>query len=134
MATSNDDPLNRLLADEIGVNRELLATTLEDKVRIDRNRASFTFLPGMRAQLGTRGTILTALLARKALFLLGADVVEAAEPRDIELISGVKGNTLRPALKQLADRGLVRKNDDGYVVPDFALEDVALGLGEERVP
>jgi hypothetical protein len=122
------DPLFRLVADQADTDRELLTSILETRVRIDPSRGTFSFLPGARERLGTRGTILTALLARKALRLVGAKIQEPILPRDLEVASGVKGNSLRPALKQLVDRGYARRADDGYSVPDVVLQDVARGL------
>ena len=128
------DPLARLIGNEIGDDRELLADILQDIVRLDPQRLSFTFLPGVRGQLGAKKTILSALLARKCLHLLGARIGESATPKDLELVTGVRGGTLRPAVKELVDAGLIQRGDDGlYRVPSFALEDVAALLRGGRV-
>jgi hypothetical protein len=127
------DPLARLVADEAEVNRELLANVLEGKVRLDLGRGTFTFLQGVRNGLGGRGLVVTALLAQQALHLLQERHASGLAPREIEAATGIPGGTLRPILKRLADKGIVRKEDTGvYTVPGYALEDVAREFDEEE--
>ncbi len=131
MVTAETDPLARLVVDQTEANRELLARILEDKVRLDPAAKEFSFRHQVRARLGTKKTVLTALLTRKALHLLSADVPEAVTPRDLVVMTGIRGNTLRPVLKQLADRGIAVRRDGGYFIPNYALEDVARDLSVE---
>ena len=129
--TSPADPLMRLVVDQVEVNREVLATILEGKVRLDPTTGVFSFKPQVRARLGNRKTVLTAVLARKALHLLSGEINERVMPRDLEGLTGIRGNTLRPILKQLTDSGIVVRHSDGYSVPDAVMEDVARELTEE---
>ena len=127
------DPLARLVADESEMNREVLASVLADKVRLDLGRGSFTFLQGVRARLGGRGLVVTALLAQQALHLLQDRHPAGLAPRELEFTTGIPGGTLRPILKRLADRGLARKDETGvYTVPGYVLEDVAREFNEEE--
>src|SRR5690606_449181 len=78
------DPLNRLVVDTAEVNRELLASLLEDKVVIDPGKGTFSFRFGVRERLGNQGVVIAALLAQKALILMGASVAEPMMPRELE--------------------------------------------------
>jgi hypothetical protein len=130
--TASTDPLARLVVDQVEVDRELLASILADLVRVDPARGTFAFQHQARRNLGSKKTVIVALLARKALCLLGASIPEALLPKDIEALTGIKGNSLRPLIKQLADSGIIQRVDDGYVVPNFAIEDVAREIKRAR--
>lgn len=120
------DPLSRLVVDEAAVDRELLATILEDKIRLDLGRGAFTFQQGVRTRLNNRHQVLVALLAQKALHLLAEQYPEALQPRELEALTGVKAGTLRPILKQFSDARMVRQDADrAYYIPGYALEDAA---------
>jgi len=132
MATeSTNDPLARLVVDEREVNREVLATALENRVRLDLQRGTFTFLHGVRDRLNAHSSVVTALLAQQALHLLDGRHAPGLAPHEIEACTGIPGGTLRPVLKRLADGGLVRKIDKAYTVPGYALEQLAGELREE---
>jgi hypothetical protein len=123
--TPATDPLDRLVVDEGDINRDLLADVLADKVVVDPKAGTFAFKHRVREQLGNMNIVLTALLAQKVLALLGADVNERLQPIDLETKTGIRGGTLRPILKRLADSRTVRRETDGYFVPNYALEDIA---------
>jgi len=127
--TVSVNPLARLVVDEAAVNLELLASTLEDKVRLDLRQGGFSFLHGVRARLTNKQQILVALLSQKALHLLDPQYPEALRPQELENVIGVKGGTLRPILKTLSDARMVRPDaNKAYYVPAFALEDAAVQL------
>ena len=119
------DPLGRLVVDQAEVDRELIAELLADKVTIDPNATTFVFKYHVRKQLSKANVVLTALLAQKALVLLGADTSELLQPRELEACTGIRGGTLRPILKRLHDEGIIGRQSGGYMVPNHALEDVA---------
>jgi hypothetical protein len=128
------NPLSRLVIDEAAVDLELLARTLEDKIRLDLQRGTFTFLQGVRARMTSRQQLLIALLSQKALHLLKNDIAEGLRPLELEEVTGVKGGTLRPILKSLSDGRMIRPNEQGaYFIPAFSLEDVAAALGSGPV-
>jgi hypothetical protein len=125
------DPLSRLVVNEAAVDRELLAKVLENKIRLDLTQGSFAFHPGVRDRLNSRHQVLIALLAQKALHLLNNDYPEGLRPQEIEMATGVKGGTLRPILRVLSVRRLVRQDAwKSYVVPAYAIEDVGRFLNE----
>lgn len=124
------DPLSRLVVDQAEVNRELLAELLADKVTIDPDAGTFAFKYHVRKQLGKSNVVLAALLAQKALVLLGAEVAEPLQPRDLEASTGIRGGTLRPILKKLSDERIVSRKSNGYLVPNHSLEAVTDLLGE----
>lgn len=97
---------------------------------IDTNDATFTFKRNVRKQLNGTRVVVTALLAQKALVLLGAETTEALQPRELEALTGIRGGTLRPILKKLSDDGIVSRKADGYVLPNAALEDIEDLLNE----
>jgi hypothetical protein len=121
------NPLERLVVDEAAVDLELLASTLEDKVRIDLKQGGFAFLQGVRARLSNRQQVITTLLAWKALHLLDEQYPEGLRPQEIENVTGVRGGTLRPILKVLSDRRIIRQDaNKAYYIPGYAIEDARL--------
>lgn len=125
------DPLSRLVVNQAEVDRELLAQVLADKVTIDPDAGTFAFKHRVRKQLGKSNTVLTALLAQKALVLLGAELAEPLQPRDLEASTGIRGGTLRPILKKLNDEAIISRKSNGYLVPNHCLEAVTDLLSEQ---
>lgn len=125
------DPLSKLVVNQAEVDRELLAELLTDKVAIDPGTGTFTFKHRVRKQLSKRNIVLAALLAQKALILLGAEVAEPLKPRELEPSTGIQGGTLRPILKKLTEEGIISRKSDGYFVPNHSLEAVADLLSEQ---
>jgi hypothetical protein len=122
------DPLQRLVVNQHEVDRELLATVLEPYVTIDPSHGTFAYRKGVRDSLANRERVLVALLSRKALALLGSKTQEAAQPRQLEELAGIKGGTLRPLLRQLVTSGVLWQDDRGYAVPNHSLHDIADSL------
>lgn len=131
--TPTEDPLVRLVVDGAQVNRELLASALQDKVRIDLARGTFSLQLGMRGRLSNKQLTLVVLLAQKALHLLAGQYADGLRPAAIEAVTGMKGGTLRPILKSLADGGVIQQNEDkAYVVAPYALEEATQLLNDQR--
>jgi DNA-binding transcriptional ArsR family regulator len=118
------DPLEGLFANRDGTNRELLAELLRDRVRLDK-AGEFNFMTGVRGRLGGPRVVLVCLLARKALALTVDGFTEGVSPRELEAVTGIAGGTLRSILKRFADRGLICRRPEGYLVPNYALENAA---------
>jgi hypothetical protein len=117
------DPLLRLVRNEGEVNREHLARLLDGRVGLDPERGAFGFRHGVRDRLNKRERVLVALLAQKALHLIDGKQPEALKPADIERLTGIPGNTLRPILKVLSDKGITRRDDEGaHYVASYGLE------------
>jgi hypothetical protein len=130
MSSSDPDPLHRLFADRRAVNRELLAKTLFERIWLDRETASFHFYPGVRDRIGRTRSILTALLAQKALALATDSENENLAPREIEIRTGFKGGTIRPVLRDLTMMGVATKREGKYGVPDPMLEEAIKALSD----
>jgi hypothetical protein len=129
MNDSNQDPLQRLFADRKTVTRELLTQVLIERVWLDRDTASFHFFPGVRDRLGRSRSVLTALLAQKALALASASEKESLTPRELEDRTGFKGGTIRPVLQDLTRMGVVAKRGSEYLVLDPMLEPAINAIG-----
>jgi hypothetical protein len=128
MKTPDQDPLSRLFADRRAVNRELLAEILLEKVWLDRETASFHFYPGVRDRIGKSRSVLTALLAQKALALATDSDHESLSPQEIEIRTGFKGGTIRPVLRDMTMAGVATKRGGKYTVSDPMLEEAIKAL------
>jgi hypothetical protein len=100
MSVDRQNPLSRLIADDKPINLDALAETLEPYVEIQREppHPEFTWA-GL--QLTNRKKILVYLLARKAMQELALIETENAAPTLIEEETRIKGNAIRPILKEL---------------------------------
>ena len=116
------DPLDQLLVDQTEIDRGRLAAGLLPLVRLDLNAKRYSFLPGARERVGTVGTVLVSLLARKVFALKDESYSEHAQPKALETDTGIPGGTLRPTLQSLLKRRLVSKSPRGYVVPNWAID------------
>lgn len=126
------DPLLRLVQNEGEVNREHLAQLLDGRIGVDPVRGTFGFRHGVREHLNKRQRVLFVLLAQKALHLIEGKHPEALKPADIERATGIPGNTLRPILKVLADKGITRRDDGGaHYVAAYGLEPAEQMLAEQ---
>jgi hypothetical protein len=131
--TELTNPLTRLVLDEAAVDLELLASTLEAKVRLDVRQGGVSFLQGVRSTLSNRQQILTLLLAQLALHILEPQHPAGLRPQEIEARTGIKGGTLRPILKTLTDDRVIRSDaSKAYYVPGYAIEDAARLLLDGR--
>ena len=63
------DPLGRLFGETITINRDRLANVLAERVWLDRESRSVHFKHAVRDELGKTKTVITALLAQRALAL-----------------------------------------------------------------
>lgn len=125
------DPLLRLVHNEAEVNREHLARLLDGRIALDPARGTFGFRHGVRDRLNKRQRVLVALLAQKALHLIEAKHPEALRPAEIERVTGIPGNTLRPILKILSDKAITRRDDEGgHFVASYGLEPAEQMLAE----
>jgi len=113
--------LEDLLVDPHAIDRELLATVLKPFVFVEKGTGTIRFTPGWH-RLPAAGKVLAYLLARKAVVALGLAGKEGVVPKQIERDAGIKGGTLRPALKKLCGEGLADRDADGYKVPNHAVE------------
>ncbi len=122
------DPLQALVVDTRQVNRDALAGILKGRVVLDLELETVNIVREARDPISARHAVLLALLGRKAMSLLKSEVVDAISPKELEEITGVKGNTIRPIVRRLADEGLIVRRPKGYTVHNAALHLVASAL------
>lgn len=123
--------LDELVVSGAELDRELVATILKPFVRIDRETCAI--IPQDRWEsLTVQRKVLVFLAARKAMRALDFGIArEECSPMEIEAATGVRGGTLRSALKRLADRRTIDKRQNGgYYVPNWALQRVKAALIE----
>lgn len=119
------DPLESLLVSNEEVNRELLAITLADRVRIDRDTGEIIPLPGWNT-LRPRQRILAFLLAGRAAVALDVMSVASFLPRQVISGTGVPAGTVKRELREMiADRLVSQESSRAYYIPGFALERAA---------
>lgn len=115
------DPLDELVADTKGVSREKLVEILRGKVNLSAD-GGFLILPGFRTvDRNARHIVLVALLAQLAVSLRTDGVSPALTPKDLEKATGLKGGTIRPAVKSLKGKGLVVPEGKAYAMHASAL-------------
>lgn len=125
-------PLNSLVIRVDDFDEEQLAELLEGRVNIDREGGDLHFAPGVHEEYTIRQRAVLALLGQAAQNCLGDDPEGGLTPKEIEELLGVNGNSLRPALKKLADGGVAVRDEEGqYSIPPYALDEAADELGGE---
>lgn len=117
------DPLQSLVVDAQDVDRGRLADLLQERARVDPKQGVIRFLPGVQERATIAQRIIIALLGRKALSLLDESHADGLTPAELSEATGVRGGSLRPSLKRLADDGVATKNGDSrYTIPVHAFE------------
>ena len=118
----NSNPLLRLVAGNEPIDLELLANILEPYVQLHTEppHPEYTW---DGEHLNNKKKILAYLLARKALLELHLIETDKVSPSTIEADTKIPGGSIRPVLKDLREKKLVREND-GYFVPNNAIKQV----------
>ena len=116
--------LEKLFIDEEEVSRDLLYDILAPYIRFSKKTNDIIptrdFL-----KLKTDQKILVTLAAIKALFVLGKRDDDKIAPKELEKLTGIKGNTLRPVLKNLYDQRIILKDPEGgYYLPPMSIPTV----------
>jgi len=117
--------LDQLFVSGDQVDQSILAGILSPFLRIDKD--SLSVVPTEKWTLiGNELRIILFLAARKAMKVRGLGIEkEGATPAEIEKEIGIKGGTLRPALKKLYDEKTISKSADSrYVLPSYSLNKV----------
>lgn len=124
MGEKEGDPLDELVIDSGQIDRRRLVDLLRGRVWLDPQARRFVFDPGVRQSTTLQQRIILALLAQKALSLKveGEELSDAMSPKDFETKLGEKGNSIRPAIKRLADEGLIFSVEGGYTVPAHVMD------------
>lgn len=127
---SEDSSLEDLLVDEKQLNEELLANTVGEYVSIGRGGGDL--IPNELYQdLTSRKKVVVALLAQKARFELEMAEDEWLAPSELSELCGVKKGTIYPAVRDLADEGVVRDEDGAYMIPSVKVEQAKEYLSED---
>lgn len=126
------DPLDELVANTREISREQVVAMLRGKVLLDIEARTFVISPEARARMSARGVMLVALLGQKAL-ALKTGAPDVLLPKQIEALTGMKGGTVRPALRGLAEDGLVLNNGGAYSIHASSLQLVQAEMGVETV-
>jgi hypothetical protein len=128
---SGKSDLEDLLVDEQELNEKLLAETVGDYVQIGKE--SGDLVPNERyRELSSKEKIIVTLLAQKARHELDLDDQESLGPTAISSLSGVKKNTVYPAVRDLDDEGLIRGEDGEYRLPTMNVEKTKEYLSTEE--
>jgi DNA-directed RNA polymerase specialized sigma24 family protein len=113
---SDQSKLEDLLVDEDELNEELLTGTVSRYAQIGRN--SGDLIPDEQYNdLNSREKIVVALLAQKARYELALSEEEWLGPTEISELSGVKTNTVYPAVRDLANEGVLGNENSKYMIP-----------------
>lgn len=122
--------LEDLLVDEERLNEELLTNTVGEYVDIGKDSGDLIPKEAYN-DLKSKEKVVVALLAQKARFELDMVEEEWLTPSEISELSGVKKGTIYPAVRDLADQGVVRDEDGAYMIPSVKIEQAKEFLTEE---
>ena len=118
---NTDNPLDELFTETASqVDPASIAATLKPFLRINRETNHILFTQkGMRVNANNK--IILFILARKAMHMQGVVDTETVTPKDIkeELGKNIPSGTIDVAIKRVTDKGLVKKTDGKYFIPDF---------------
>ena len=118
---SEQSSLEDLLVDEEQLNEELLANTVGKYVNIGKDSGDLIPTEAYN-DLNSKEKVVVALLAQKARFELDMVEEEWLAPAVLSELSGVKKGTIYPAVRDLADEGVVRDEDGEYMIPSVKIE------------
>ena len=125
--TSLDD----LLVDEEDRHEELLTTTLSPFLGIGDSSGALIPTEEFEKLSSVPQTALV-LLGRKAAYGLDLADEEGATPKEISEISGINYNTVKSAVRELDEEGLVDNSDGCYTVPPHSYDQVKALIEEEQ--
>jgi len=119
--SDNQLSFDDLLIDEEEVSETLLTETLIDYVRIGDESGSIVPQEAYES-LTNRKKVVVALLAQHALEGLEMTDQQWLTPTEIAEKSGIKKNSVYPAVRELDDDGVVESDDGSYRIPTHSLE------------
>jgi len=117
------EPLEKLVVSGTELDRELIATTLANLVRIDKDKGEIR-LTLEAIQLPKKLQILIYLTGRKAATALGILPGEPIAPKDLASQLGMGGSSIRGQLFTLSKERLIGSESGKYWVPNYAIERV----------
>lgn len=120
---SSDNPLQKLIVDEVALDKEKLVSLIMGNLGISKS-GEIVILPGFNS-LSTKSKILSILLAKKAAKLMELAAEEKASIKDIIQKTGLPQGTIGRELSELKDLRLVL-SENGYYVPDYAIHQITI--------
>jgi hypothetical protein len=106
------DPLSALLVDENSIAREELAAGLAPFIQLTEQGRLWPLPPFEGLDSATK--VLCALLAVKAMAMLGLRESDYVAPAELVEMTGMAPGTVRPKLSKLAQKRLIAKDDHQY--------------------
>ena len=125
-----DDPLDDIFVDGDKKDRELIASIINPYLQIDTDGGELYPNEGF-GELDSKDKILITLAAEQAKEVRGIVDTAALGPSEISDLSGVKENTVKPGVRDLADEGLIADTNDGYEIRGPQLQRMADRLAAE---
>lgn len=122
MNQSRAEALQALIVDDTAIQDEILAGLLRDRIQLTASGG--IIFTSASSGLNVRSRALIGLLGAAALARLNKRPQTAITPKELEILIGIPGGTLRPALRELVSRRLIRATKGRYDVPPYAIEAV----------
>jgi DNA-directed RNA polymerase specialized sigma24 family protein len=121
---SAQQSLDDLIVDEEQLNESLLTEIVAPHAGIASE--SGDFVPtGEFTDLKSDAQTAVVLLHRKAAFELGLADEEGATPSQISQASGINHNTVKTAVRELDEEGIVSNDGGSYTIPTYNYERAA---------
>lgn len=118
---SEEKKLEKLFVDEETISEEILYDLLEPYIRFSKKTNEIIPTDNF-INLKNELKILITLIAIKALFMLNKRENDKVSPKELEKLTSLKGNTIRPILKRLYDQRIILKDAKGkYFVPPTSI-------------
>lgn len=130
--SDNQLSFDDLLIDEKEVSETLLTETLIDYIRIGDESGSIVPQEAYE-ELTNRKKVVVILLAQHALEGLEMNDQQWLTPTEIAEKSGIKKNSVYPAVRELDDGGVVETDDGSYRIPTHSLETAKRELEPEDI-
>ena len=112
--------LKELLVDESELNERLLVDVLKEFVKVEKISGNLIFTEKFD-RLNSRQKLIIVSLAMKAKWRLKMVKTEKMKPKDFEVLTGLPGNTIRPALKELRKYNIFSCDKEGYWISNANL-------------
>lgn len=122
--TDADNPLDDIFVDGDQMDRELVASILDSYMAIDSEDGEL-YPKEAFGELNSKNQIQIVLTAERAKALQGMADSASLGPSAISDLGGINENTVKPAVRDLADEGQIADTDDGYEVRSPHLSQIA---------
>ena len=126
MNDATSDPLAQLVSDTDQLDRQKLSELLKDNCVISKDGQirPITNFPN----LDSVSKILVIILAQKAVHALGLAKTDQIASKQIEIISGLPGGTVRVKLMEMRQSRLVDSQNGNYSIPNHSIVRINLSL------